>query len=46
MRAILGACALCCGIFSMPDADASVLISMQGLWMFLSRLSDIVEPRV
>lgn len=28
MRAILGACALCCGIFSMPDADASVLIAI------------------
>jgi L,D-transpeptidase catalytic domain len=26
MRATLGACALCCGIFSMPEADASVLI--------------------
>ena len=26
MRAILGASALCCGIFSMPKADASVLI--------------------
>ncbi|MFZ0495362.1 MAG: L,D-transpeptidase [Methylocella sp.] len=26
MRAILGACALCCGIISMPEADASVLI--------------------
>jgi hypothetical protein len=28
MRAILGACALCCGIFSMPEADASVLINI------------------
>jgi hypothetical protein len=28
MRAILGACALCCGIFSMPEADASVLIEI------------------
>ncbi len=28
MRAILGACALCCGIFSMPEADASVLIAI------------------
>ena len=27
MRAILGACAFCCGIFSMPEADASVLIN-------------------
>ncbi len=26
MRAILSACALCCGVFSMPEADASVLI--------------------
>src|SRR2546430_5698753 len=26
MRAILGACALCCGIFSIPEADASVRI--------------------
>ncbi len=26
MRAILGASALCCGIFSMPEADATVLI--------------------
>jgi L,D-transpeptidase catalytic domain len=26
MRAIVGACALCCGIFSMSEADASVLI--------------------
>jgi hypothetical protein len=28
MRAILGACALCCGIFSMPKAGASVLINI------------------
>jgi L,D-transpeptidase catalytic domain len=28
MRAILGFCALCCGIFSMPEADASVLINI------------------
>jgi L,D-transpeptidase catalytic domain len=28
MRAILGACALCCGIFSMSEADASVLINI------------------
>jgi L,D-transpeptidase catalytic domain len=28
MRAILGACALCCGVFSMPEADASVLITI------------------
>jgi L,D-transpeptidase catalytic domain len=28
MRAILAACALCCGIFSMPEADASVLINI------------------
>ena len=28
MRAILGACALCCGIFCMPEADASVLINI------------------
>jgi hypothetical protein len=28
MRAILGACALCYGIFSMPEADASVLINI------------------
>ena len=28
MRAILGACALCCGIFSVPEADASVLINI------------------
>jgi L,D-transpeptidase catalytic domain len=28
MRAVLGACALCCGIFSMPEADASVLINI------------------
>ncbi len=28
MRATLGACALCCGIFSMPEADATVLINI------------------
>jgi L,D-transpeptidase catalytic domain len=28
VRATLGACALCCGIFSIPDADASVLINI------------------
>ena len=28
MRDILSACALCCGIFSMPDADAAVLINI------------------
>jgi hypothetical protein len=28
MRAILGACAFCCGIFSMPEANASVLINI------------------
>lgn len=28
MRAILGAFVLCCGIFSMPEADASVLINI------------------
>jgi hypothetical protein len=28
MRAILGACALCCGIFSMSEANASVLINI------------------
>ncbi|MGH6850446.1 MAG: L,D-transpeptidase [Methylocella sp.] len=28
MRAALGACALWCGVFSMPEADASVLINI------------------
>ncbi len=28
MRDILSACALCCGIFSMPDANAAVLINI------------------
>ena len=28
MRAVLGACALCYGILSMPEADASVLINI------------------
>ncbi|MGH6839341.1 MAG: L,D-transpeptidase [Methylocella sp.] len=28
MRAILSACALCCGIFSMPEANAAVLIEI------------------
>ncbi|MGH6812636.1 MAG: L,D-transpeptidase [Methylocella sp.] len=28
MRAILGACVLCCGIFSRPEANASVLIDI------------------